>query len=152
MASNPKAAGLVDHHVGGRIRSRRLMLGMSQERLAAALGLTFQQVQKYEKGTNRIGAGRLLQISQILDVPPEYLFDGAPDLYGAATSTTEAPADDLRQLLENRGGLALARAYLSIEDARVRRSVVELLEHLAAKSGTWQGDPERSESSGPGAD
>ncbi|MET0426948.1 MAG: helix-turn-helix domain-containing protein [Microvirga sp.] len=142
MTSNPKAADAVDRHVGGRIRSRRLMLGMSQERLAIALGLTFQQVQKYEKGTNRIGAGRLLQISRILDAPPAYFFDGAPDVHGAAASAAEAPTDDLRQLLENRGGLALARAYLSIEDARARRSVVDLLEHLATRPGSKRGGSE----------
>jgi transcriptional regulator with XRE-family HTH domain len=72
-----KAPNPTDHHVGSRVRMRRMMLGMSQEKLGGALGLTFQQVQKYEKGTNRIGASRLQQISHILQVPVEFFFEGA---------------------------------------------------------------------------
>ncbi len=74
-----KAPNPIDKHVGSRVRMRRMMLGMSQEKLGDALGLTFQQVQKYEKGTNRIGASRLQQISQILQVPVSFFFEGAPD-------------------------------------------------------------------------
>ena len=81
-----KAPNPVDKYVGSRVRMRRIMLGMSQEKLGDALGLTFQQVQKYEKGTNRVGASRLQQISEILQVPVSFLFDGGPSgLVGAAT-------------------------------------------------------------------
>jgi transcriptional regulator with XRE-family HTH domain len=77
-----KAPNPIDKHVGSRVRMRRMMLGMSQEKLGDALGLTFQQVQKYEKGTNRIGASRLQQISNILQVPVAFFFEGAPHLPG----------------------------------------------------------------------
>src|SRR6202795_1485752 len=77
-----KAPNPIDKHVGSRVRMRRMMLGMSQEKLGDALGLTFQQVQKYEKGTNRIGASRLQQISQILQVPVAFFFEGAPIVPG----------------------------------------------------------------------
>src|SRR5881275_2230640 len=80
VASVKKAPNHVDRHVGSRVRLRRMLLGLSQEKLGEALGLTFQQVQKYEKGTNRIGASRLQQIAQILQVPVAFLFDGAPNL------------------------------------------------------------------------
>ena len=78
-----KAPNPIDKHVGSRVRMRRMMLGMSQEKLGDALALTFQQVQKYEKGTNRIGASRLQQISQILQVPVAFFFEGAPHLSGS---------------------------------------------------------------------
>src|SRR5712671_5490238 len=86
-----KAPNPVDRHVGSRVRMRRMMLSMSQEKLGDALGLTFQQVQKYEKGTNRIGASRLQQISNILQVPVEFLFDGAPSMPGHS-GMGEAPS------------------------------------------------------------
>ena len=85
-----KAPNPVDKYVGSRVRMRRIMLGMSQEKLGEALGLTFQQVQKYEKGTNRVGASRLQQISEILQVPVSFLFDGGPS--GAVNGTASAKA------------------------------------------------------------
>src|ERR1700749_4595042 len=89
-----KAPNPTDKHVGARVRMRRMMLGMSQEKLGDSLGLTFQQVQKYEKGTNRIGASRLQQISQILQVPVSFFFEGAPHLpgHGAPIGMSEAPS------------------------------------------------------------
>ena len=95
-----KAPNPIDKHVGSRVRMRRMMLSMSQEKLGDALGLTFQQVQKYEKGTNRIGASRLQQISNILQVPVAFFFEGAPDIAGAA-----APRRQGRALADLRGGL-----------------------------------------------
>ena len=80
-----KAPNPIDKHVGSRVRMRRMMVGMSQEKLGDALGLTFQQVQKYEKGTNRIGASRLQQISIILQVPVSFFFEGAPAPPGTAS-------------------------------------------------------------------
>src|ERR1043166_4006239 len=88
-----KAPNLVDKHVGSRVRMRRMLISMSQEKLGAALGLTFQQVQKYEKGTNRIGASRLQQISNILQVPVAFFFEGAPEVPGGrAPGFKEAPS------------------------------------------------------------
>src|SRR3954454_6900323 len=87
-----KAPDPVDRHVGSRVRMRRMMLSMSQEKLGDAIGLTFQQVQKYEKGTNRIGASRLQQISDILQVSPEFFFEGAPNLNSRADGMKEAPS------------------------------------------------------------
>ena len=87
-----KAPNPVDRYVGSRVRMRRIMLGMSQEKLGEALGLTFQQIQKYEKGTNRVGASRLQQISEILQVPVSFLFDGGPSgLANAGPSRQRSP-------------------------------------------------------------
>ena len=91
-----KAPNPTDKHVGSRVRMRRMMLGMSQEKLGDALGLTFQQVQKYEKGTNRIGASRLQQISHILQVPVAFFFEGAPNLPGQRRTECGRPIPGLR--------------------------------------------------------
>ena len=87
-----KSPNPTDKHVGSRVRMRRMMLAMSQEKLGDALGLTFQQVQKYEKGTNRIGASRLQQIAHILQVPVEFFFEGAPTLHGPSAGLKDAPS------------------------------------------------------------
>src|SRR4026209_2288745 len=92
LAMAKKTPNPTDKHVGSRVRMRRMMLSMSQEKLGDALGLTFQQVQKYEKGTNRIGASRLQQISHILQVPVAFFFEGAPNLHGSADGMNEAPS------------------------------------------------------------
>lgn len=120
-----KAPHLVDEQVGARVRMRRLMLGMSQEELAEGLGLTFQQVQKYEKGTNRISASRLQQIAQILQVPVSFLFQEfeAPD-------AKQAPSW-LSGFLATKDGLALTKAFMTIRDRQVRRRIVQLVEAIA---------------------
>jgi transcriptional regulator with XRE-family HTH domain len=111
---------------------RRIMLGMSQEKLGEALGLTFQQVQKYEKGTNRVGASRLQQISDILQVPVSFLFEGAPVESGTDYTNGKAPAPDyVSEFLATTEGIALTRAFTLIEDSRMRRSIVELVEQIA---------------------
>src|SRR6267142_2162911 len=106
-----KAPYPIDKYVGSRIRMRRMMLGMSQEKLGNALGLTFQQVQKYEKGTNRIGASRVQQISRILQVPVAFLFEGAPDLHphldGADGSQQATSPTYVTDFLATQEGLAL---------------------------------------------
>jgi transcriptional regulator with XRE-family HTH domain len=131
-----KAPNPIDKYVGSRVRMRRIMLGMSQEKLGEALGLTFQQVQKYEKGTNRVGASRLQQISEILQVPVSFLFDGGPS--GGATaggfSEGSSPAY-VSDFLATSEGLALTRAFTRITDAKLRRSIVELVEQIAAREG-----------------
>lgn len=115
----------VDAHVGRRIRQRRTLLGMSQEKLAEALDLTFQQVQKYERGTNRVGAGRLYQLAQALDVPIAYFFEGLGEAIEGAEAT--GPEQDL---LSRRESLALIRAYYGISDPAVRRRLRELMKAL----------------------
>ena len=131
-----KAPNPVDKYVGSRVRMRRIMQGMSQEKLGEALGLTFQQVQKYEKGTNRVGASRLQQISEILQVPVSFLFDGGPS--GAANtegfSEGSSPAY-VSDFLATSEGLALTRAFTRISDAKMRRSIVDLVEQIAAREG-----------------
>jgi transcriptional regulator with XRE-family HTH domain len=130
-----KAPNPVDKHVGSRVRMRRMMLGMSQEKLGDALGLTFQQVQKYEKGTNRIGASRLQQISHILQVPVSFFFDGAPTvpLGGRLEGMSEAPSPAyVSDFLATSDGLALTKAFMRIADSKLRRRIVDLVEQIAA--------------------
>jgi transcriptional regulator with XRE-family HTH domain len=129
-----KAPNPVDKYVGSRVRMRRIMLGMSQEKLGEALGLTFQQIQKYEKGTNRVGASRIKQISEILQVPVSFLFEGGP----AGTASAEGFGEDaspsyISDFLATSEGLALTRAFTSIGDAKLRRSIVDLVEQIAAR-------------------
>lgn len=127
-----KAPNPIDKHVGSRVRMRRMMLGMSQEKLGDALGLTFQQVQKYEKGANRIGASRLQQISHILHVPVEFFFEGAPNLAAEQGGLGEAPSPAfVADFLATSDGLALTRAFMRIQDSRLRRRIVDLVEAIA---------------------
>jgi len=126
----------VDQHVGSRVRLRRMLLGMSQERLGESIGITFQQVQKYEKGVNRIGASRLLQISEILDVPVEFFFEEAPHIDGRrAPGMAEADSETfILEFLNSREGLELNRAFAKIADPKVRKRVVNLVRSLSATS------------------
>jgi transcriptional regulator with XRE-family HTH domain len=117
----------VDTHVGGRVRMRRMMLSMSQESLGDAIGVTFQQVQKYEKGKNRISASRLQHISQILQVPVPFFFEGAP---GGTAGMAETPSY-VRDFLANSDGLALVKAFTDIPSAKLRRLIVGLVEDCA---------------------
>ena len=130
-----KAPNPIDKHVGSRVRMRRMMLSMSQEKLGDALGLTFQQVQKYEKGTNRIGASRLQQISGILQVPVAFFFEGAPDVPNGrvpALGFKDAPSPAyVSDFLATSDGLALTKAFMRIPDAKLRRRIVDLVEQIA---------------------
>lgn len=131
-----KAPNPIDKHVGSRVRMRRMMLSMSQEKLGDALGLTFQQVQKYEKGTNRIGASRLQQIAHILEVPVSFFFEGAPEFGVPAPQPgmSEAPSPAyVSDFLATSDGLALTKAFMRIDDAKLRRRIVDLVEHIAGK-------------------
>jgi transcriptional regulator with XRE-family HTH domain len=114
---------------------RRMMVGMSQEKLGDALGLTFQQVQKYEKGTNRIGASRLQQISHILQVPVAFFFEGAPALPSdTADIGGEAPSPTyVSDFLATSDGLALTKSFTRIKDAKLRRRIVELVQQIAGE-------------------
>jgi transcriptional regulator with XRE-family HTH domain len=136
-----KAPNPIDKHVGSRVRMRRMMLGMSQEKLGDALALTFQQVQKYEKGTNRIGASRLQQISQILQVPVAFFFEGAPVLAEAASSEglQEAPSPAyVSDFLATSDGLSLTKAFMRIPDPKLRRRIVDLVQQIAGGEGDGQ--------------
>lgn len=126
----------IDIHVGSRIRLRRALLGMSQSRLGEAIGLTFQQVQKYERGTNRVGSSRMYELARVLDVPIAYFFeDMASDttkrarqhLLGNATDTS---VDDERDPMTKRETLELVRAYYKITDPRVRKRLFEMTKAL----------------------
>ncbi|MBU3732043.1 MAG: helix-turn-helix transcriptional regulator [Beijerinckiaceae bacterium] len=125
----------VDVHVGSRVRMRRILIGMSQEKLGDALGLTFQQVQKYEKGTNRIGASRLQHISTILGVPVEYFFDGKPmDETTPMLDMADGSPDEATYVVDflaTSEGVQLNKAFVRIRDARLRRKVVELVKEIA---------------------
>ena len=128
-----KSPNPTDKYVGSRVRMRRLMLGMSQEKLGEKLGLTFQQVQKYEKGTNRIGASRLQHISQILKVPVSFFFDGAVAKPAEDGSSKPPVADYVSDFLSSSDGLALTKAFTNIKDSRLRRRVVDLVEEIAGE-------------------
>ena len=126
-----KSPNPTDKYVGSRVRMRRLMLEMSQEKLGEKLGLTFQQVQKYEKGTNRIGASRLQHISQILKVPVSFFFDGALGKQADDGSSKAPVADYVSDFLSSSDGLALTKAFTNIKDSKLRRRVVDLVEEIA---------------------
>jgi transcriptional regulator with XRE-family HTH domain len=134
-----KAPNPIDKHVGSRVRMRRMMLSMSQEKLGGALGLTFQQVQKYEKGTNRIGASRLQQISHILQVPVAFFFEGAPTYHpqsgDGAEGMGEAPSPSyVSDFLATSDGLALTKAFMEIKEPKLRRRIVDLVEEIAGRA------------------
>ncbi len=131
-----KAPNPIDKHVGSRVRMRRMMLSMSQEKLGDALGLTFQQVQKYEKGTNRIGASRLQQIAHILQVPVSFFFEGAPHVAGGpvAVGMGEAPSPAyVSDFLATSDGLSLTKAFMRIKNSKLRRRIVDLVEQIAGE-------------------
>jgi transcriptional regulator with XRE-family HTH domain len=123
----------IDRHVGGRIRMRRKMLGMTQGTLGDGLGVTFQQVQKYEKGTNRIGAGRLQHISQLLQVPVPFFFEGVPNLPEQSWGLGSAPSPAyVSDFLASTDGLALTKAFLRTKEQTTRRCIVDLVEKILA--------------------
>jgi len=128
----------VDVHVGSRVRLRRTLLGMSQEKVGDAVGLTFQQIQKYERGTNRIGSSRLYQFSQILDVPVSFFFDGMPPESAAVgRGLREGESQPFAQdQLTRRETLELVRAYYRIADPKVRARIFDLVKSIAAAKAT----------------
>ena len=131
-----KTPDLIDRHVGSRVRMRRMLLKMSQEKLGEALGLTFQQIQKYEKGLNRIGASRLQQISKTLNVPPSFFFEGAPTGVaatsdGPASFEEEGQSQYVVDFMSTAEGLHLNRSFARIRNPKVRRRLVELIAALA---------------------
>ena len=119
-----KKATQIDAHVGRQIRLRRLLVGMTQDRLAELLGLTFQQVQKYEKGINRIGAGRLFELAEILGVPVTFFYDG---IAAKAPDSTQDAGARLGEFLLSEEGMRLSQAFMRIKPAGVRRRIVQLV-------------------------
>ncbi len=131
----------VDVHVGTRVRLRRTLMGFSQEKLGESIGLTFQQVQKYERGANRIGASRLFDLSRVLDVPVSFFYDDMPEevrdlsplaIAHGASGLADEPASFEHDPLSRRETLELVRAYYSIPDPQIRKRVYELAKALAA--------------------
>jgi hypothetical protein len=122
----------VDVYVGRRVRIRRIEVNMSQQLLGTQLDLTFQQIQKYEKGMNRIGASRLQQIGKSLKVPAAYFFEGAPGGWEPAGSVGDRAPNTFLEVLSTRDGQSVMRAFSRISNVKLRRSVVDLLERLAA--------------------
>ena len=127
-----KTPNPIDVHVGSRVRMRRRMLGMSQTKLGDALGLAFQQVQKYEKGTNRIGASRLQHIAHLLQLPVSFFFEGAPSLSASPKGTPAAPSTAyISEFFAKSDGLVLSKSFMQIKDAKLRRCIVNLVEHIS---------------------
>ena len=125
-----KSPNLTDQHVGSRVRMRRVMLKLSQTDLADGLGVSFQQVQKYEKGANRIGASRLQQISHILQVPVEFFFEGAPNA-SAPHGSNELSMAEIDDFVSDSDGLRLIGAFMRIDNAAVRRRIAMLVQEIA---------------------
>ena len=136
IAAAKKAPNPTDRHIGARVRMRRKMLAMSQTQLADALGITYQQVQKNESGTNRIGASWLQQISRILQVPVAFFFEGSPNAsepHGSnGSALSMAQIDDF---VSNSDGLRLIGAFMRIDNAAVRRRIVMLVQEIAGHDG-----------------
>ena len=125
----------VDKHVGSRVRLKRSMMGLSQEKLATQLGITFQQVQKYEKGTNRIGASRMFEICQILQIPVGFLFQGmqTSDNSNSGMAENDSP-DYVTDFLASSEGIQLNKSFMNIPDPLVRKRIIDLLKTLEDKS------------------
>ncbi|MBI1209212.1 MAG: helix-turn-helix domain-containing protein [Azospirillum sp.] len=127
----------IDVHVGTRVRLRRTLLGMSQEKLGEALGLTFQQVQKYERGANRIGASRLFDLGRVLDVPVSFFFDDMPDdaiplpIHDAAATVEDRMASSEPDMTANQDTLEMVRAFYRIGDPLLRKRLFELTKSVA---------------------
>ncbi len=122
----------IDRHVGSRVRMQRILMKISQEKLGEALGLTFQQVQKYEKGLNRIGASRLQQISKTLNVPPSFFFEGAPSASPVESGFAEESSSQyVVDFLSTAEGLHLNRGFARIKNPKVRKRILDLVTTLA---------------------
>jgi transcriptional regulator with XRE-family HTH domain len=132
--ANKKQPNPIDIHVGSRVRLRRMMLSMSQEKLGEHLGITFQQIQKYEKGTNRIGASRLQHIARVLTVPVAFFFEDAPGTPGEiGTGMAEPQTTYVVDFLSSSEGIQLNKAFLRIKDAKLRRRLIDLVRALAGE-------------------
>jgi transcriptional regulator with XRE-family HTH domain len=130
-----KSPNPIDRHVGTRLRMRRVQVGLSQEKLGDALGITFQQVQKYEKGTNRIGASRLQLAAKVLNVPVNFFFEGtdaATDLQSELTDA--APGESVASFARTSEGVQLISAFLQIKEAKLRKKIIDLIGAMATEA------------------
>ena len=136
--ANKKQPNPIDIHVGSRVRLRRMMLGMSQEKLGDQLGITFQQIQKYEKGTNRIGASRLQHIARVLSVPISFFFEDAPPTPNSDTAGFEeaSPTNYVVDFLSSSEGIQLNKAFVRIKDPHQRRRIIDLVRAMAGEDET----------------
>jgi transcriptional regulator with XRE-family HTH domain len=136
VEQNKKKPNPIDTHVGSRIRLRRNMMGMSQEKLGESLGITFQQIQKYEKGTNRVGASRLQAIASILGVPVAFFFEDAPgqEAVGGRGFAEDDAGDSIIGFCVSPEGIQLVRAFVRIADPKVRRRIIDLVKTLSDDS------------------
>ena len=134
-AGRPRGATAVDTHIGQKIHTRRILLGLSQTELADAAGISFQQIQKYEKGSNRVGASRLQQFSETLGVPPSYFFEGVPIVGKKQPAPQEGELSEgtIVSFLGTREGAALVRAFMAIKQKPIRQNAITLLETLKEK-------------------
>ena len=141
-----KTPNPIDVHVGSRVRMRRTMLSMSQEKLGEKLGITFQQVQKYEKGANRIGASRLQHIADILQVPPGYFFEDSPGVTQTSDGFMDGGSNStyLVDFISSSEGLTLNRSFSRISDPKIRKRIVDLVETLAANPSLTFGEADKS--------
>lgn len=128
--ANTKSPSLIDRHIGSRIRMRRVIIGMSQEKLGEQLGITFQQIQKYEKGTNRVGSGRLHEIGRVLGVPASFFFEGQEGGGGP----DEPQASSFENLMPHKESVQLLQAFNAIPDPAVRRALVNMARALAGQA------------------
>jgi len=129
-----RSATDIDAHVGARIRLRRMLIGLSQERLGESLGVTFQQIQKYERGANRISASKLYEVSRVLGVPVSHFMEGLTDQTekgGKTAARSPEISDNIMDFVRSPEGLALNRAFAAIEDARTKRAVLDLVRSMA---------------------
>jgi transcriptional regulator with XRE-family HTH domain len=130
-----KSTGSIDKEVGSRVRMRRISIGMSQEKLGDMLGLTFQQVQKYEKGTNRISVARLVDIAKILDVNIHFFFNGIKSAKNDPGFAEDEAPPYISEVMSTPEGLQLIRSFTSVKNPKVRKSIVQLVTALAAQDG-----------------
>ncbi len=130
---SPRGPNPIDVHVGSRIRLRRQLMKMSQEKLGDELGVTFQQVQKYERGANRVGASRLYRLSRVLEVPVQFFFEGLGEKSAVSGMAEGDQTPIVYDFIQSSDGVSLAEAFSRIRDARVRRRVLELVRTLAAE-------------------
>ena len=130
---NTKSPDLIDRHVGSRVRMRRMMLGMSQTDLGQAFGVSYQQIQKYEKGLNRMGASRLQQAANILGVPVPFFFENLP---GTQPPGQGAPLPDyIDEFVSSYDGMRLIKAFMRLDNGGLRRAIVTLVEEISSRDG-----------------
>ena len=136
----PRSPNPIDIHVGTRVRLRRQVMKMSQEKLGDQLGVTFQQVQKYERGANRVGASRLWKMSQVLDVPVGFFYDGLEEMGGSTEFATDDELPIVYEFINSTDGVNLAKAVSQIKNKAVRRQILELARSLAKDAAAGEND------------